>query len=138
MAERLRFFAGMDDKALGASVLFFNVSITEIFNELIQNARRAGATRLDVSELTTEQGPAVLVADDGRGVREPRKLTAFAESDWGARIMDRERPTGVGLFCLAMRGTVISSRRPDRKQGWRMTLIPEHWDRSNSPSTSSG
>ena len=49
---------------------FFNATTAEGLNELLQNSRRSGATRVDI----TFQDNTVTVTDDGRGVQDPEAL----------------------------------------------------------------
>ena len=49
---------------------FFNATTAECLNELLQNSRRSGATRVDI----TFQDSTVTVTDDGRGVQNPEAL----------------------------------------------------------------
>lgn len=53
----------------------FNASLNDILNELFQNARRAGATRIAVDQTDDPQlGLAIRVADDGPGLDDPQSL----------------------------------------------------------------
>ena len=49
---------------------FFNATTAECLNELLQNSRRSGATRVDI----TFQDSTVTITDDGRGVQNPEAL----------------------------------------------------------------
>ena len=70
-----------------------------LVSELLQNARRAGATRI---ELDYDAAAQVLrVQDDGCGLDEFQKLLSFHESGWDAATAAEERPFGVGFSkCL--------------------------------------
>ena len=46
----------------------FNGTIGDILNELLQNARRAGASGVDVDAMPVENGLRVTIADDGCGI----------------------------------------------------------------------
>ena len=71
---RARISAGALDKA----TRFFNAGLEDIFNELLQNARRAGATRVEV----IEEPEHIIVRDDGVGMRNPETLLSFGKSGW--------------------------------------------------------
>ena len=96
---------------------------------LIQNARRSGATRLDVATEATEGGTVVTVTDDGFGIADPAVLLSFGESGWDAATAKREDPAGMGVYALSKRGCVISSRPATAgiapMPGWRVELTPE-------------
>ena len=49
---------------------FFNATTSECLNELLQNSRRSGATRVDITLQDST------VTDDGRGVQDPEALQA--------------------------------------------------------------
>ncbi len=83
-----------------------------LVSELLQNARRAGATRI---EIHYDAAALVLqVCDDGCGLADFQKLLSFHESGWDAAISAEERPFGVGFSkCLyaATRCIVASGRQ---------------------------
>lgn len=72
---------------------------TTYFGELLQNSRRAGATRVELS-IDWELGQ-VVVVDDGIGITDFQKIFSIAESGWDAEIQETEKPYGMGfLSCL--------------------------------------
>lgn len=60
--------------------------------ELIQNAQRAGATRLDFK---CEEG-VLSVSDDGTGCRDAADYFTIARSGWSREVVENERPFGQG------------------------------------------
>ncbi|UCV17861.1 ATP-binding protein [Ferribacterium limneticum] len=70
-----------------------------LVSELLQNARRAGATHIEVDY---DAGTQVLtIRDDGHGLDDFQKLLSFHESGWDAATSAEERPFGVGFSkCL--------------------------------------
>ena len=121
--------------AIARVTRFFNAALPDIFTELLQNARRAGAGRIAVStEASTEdEGGAirVTVTDDGAGIADPAVLLSFGETGWDAAVAEGEDAAGMGLYSLARRGCALSSRRRDPgggpAPGWRLALTPEHF-----------
>ena len=114
----------------------------EIFTEVLQNSRRAGATRIRVTVETLTQPAgcptepseprlAVTVTDDGAGIDDPAVLLSFGENGWNEDLVAREDAAGMGILSLAHRGCRISSRprTPDGQagQGWSVDLEPEHF-----------
>lgn len=83
-----------------------------LLSELMQNARRAGASRIDVHY---DHGKQVLrVCDNGRGIEDFQKLLTFHESGWGEDLAAQEHPFGIGFSkCLyaASRCIVASGRQ---------------------------
>ena len=75
--------------------------------EVLQNARRAGATEV---QITNSKG-FVTVQDNGKGIEDFSKLLDLGGSGWEDRLESSEDPAGVGLFCLAPR-PVYSLERP--------------------------
>ena len=83
-----------------------------LVTELLQNARRAGASRVTVD--CNDDAQTLKVSDDGCGVVDFQKLLTFHESGWDEATAEQERPFGVGFSkCLyaASRCTVASGRR---------------------------
>ena len=112
---------------------FFNATFDDIISELYQNARRAGATLIEVV-ITPDD---VTVDDNGHGVADPQALLSFGHSEWANA--DGEDPAGMGVYSLAQRSTTITSRHRDAGQGWTCRLEPAHFngerprDRSTRP-----
>ena len=120
--------ARVHDDAISRVTRFFNATTIETLNELFQNARRAGATRVDVSIADGE----VRVADDGHGIARPAALLAFGQSNWDAGAARREDPAGMGVYALARRPKVTIRSRPRHAGGhqlpaWEVRLTPEHF-----------
>ena len=103
---------------------FFDASFRETLNELFQNARRAGASKVEV----TIEGDHVTVTDDGSGITDPGAILAFGFSDWDQGTTRREDPAGMGVYALARKeNIVITSRHRDAEEGWRVHLGPRHF-----------
>lgn len=122
--------ARVHDGAIDRVSRFFNASVADAAAELIQNARRSGATRLDVAtEAIPERGTVVTVTDDGFGIADPAVLLSFGESGWDAATARREDPAGMGVYALSKRGCMISSRPSTAgiapMPGWRAQLTPD-------------
>ena len=122
--------ARVHEDAIGRVTRFFNATTTETLNELFQNARRAGATRIDVQ---IADG-AVTVTDDGGGIADPAALLAFGQTGWSADTARREDPAGMGVYALARcpQVTIRSRRRPTAANepaapGWQVRLTPAHF-----------
>ena len=73
--------------------------------EVLQNARRAGATKVEI----TNRDGYVTVRDNGRGIEDFAKLLGFGGSGWEDALESSEDPAGMGLFCLAPREVTIRS-----------------------------
>jgi hypothetical protein len=70
-----------------------------LVSELLQNARRAGASLIEVRYDPTAQ--TLEVSDDGRGIDDFQKLLSFHESGWDRDQQAIEHPFGVGFSkCL--------------------------------------
>ena len=89
--------------------------------ELLDNARRAGANRIDVRVSERAGGSRVEVADDGHGAAEARPLLAAGTTAWRSQAIDVEHPKGRGLHCLYTRNAVIETRAAEAAgdEGWR-------------------
>ncbi len=120
--------ARVHEDAINRVTRFFNATTVETLNELFQNARRAGATRVDVTIADGE----ICVADDGHGITQPAALLAFGQSRWDADTARREDPAGMGVYALARRPKVTVRSRPRPADGhqlpaWEVRLTPEHF-----------
>ncbi len=85
--------------------------------EILQNARRAGATRVEI----TNSNGWITVRDNGEGIDDFQRLLDLGGSGWDDSLEASEDPAGVGLFCLAPREVTIRSRGQIaviHKDGW--------------------
>ncbi len=85
--------------------------------EILQNARRAGATEVFIAN---KKG-LVTVRDNGCGIEDFSKLLDLGDSDWDKAMEESEDPAGVGIFCLAPRKVTICSKGKKiviSKEGW--------------------
>ena len=127
--------ARVHEGAIARVTRFFNAALPDVFTELLQNARRAGANRIAVFTEAATDGEGdtirVTVADDGAGIVDPAALLSFGETGWDADVAQAEDAAGMGLYSLARRGCAVSSRRRDPggdpMPGWRLALKPEHF-----------
>ena len=69
-------------------------SNTKVLAELMQNARRAGATRINI----VENGDVLTISDNGSGISDFQKLLTLAESGWDAQTVESEGAYGMGFF----------------------------------------
>lgn len=89
--------------------------------EILQNARRAGATEVCINN----QDGLVTVQDNGSGITDFQKLLDLGGSGWDENLEASEDPAGVGLFSLAPRQVQILSKSSGiviQTEGW--TGIP--------------
>ncbi|MDE2298471.1 MAG: ATP-binding protein [Burkholderiales bacterium] len=82
-----------------------------LVSELLQNARRAGATHIEIHYDAAAQ--VLQVNDDGCGLADFQKLLSFHESGWDAATRAEEHPFGVGFSkCLyASTRCIVASGR---------------------------
>jgi hypothetical protein len=101
----------MSPDALLRAPELFDQSMSTIVSQLLQNARRAGATTVNV---TIGQGPDgetfARFEDDGGGIDDLQALVAFGRSAWGDEVTRAEDTAGMGAYCLASRGCRVTSR----------------------------
>ena len=135
--------ARVHEGALKRVTRFFASTLTDVFVEALQNARRSGATRVRVTVGAATGHPGngaaespetpltVTVTDDGAGIEDPAVLLSFGENGWSDTLVAREDAAGMGILSLAHRGCRIMSRprTPDGHagQGWSVDLEPEHF-----------
>lgn len=73
--------------------------------EILQNARRAGATEVNI----INKDGTVIIYDNGSGIDDFTKLLHLGDSDWDDVMEHSEDPAVVGVFCLALRKVTICS-----------------------------
>jgi hypothetical protein len=73
----------------------FNASLTDCLNELLQNARRAGASAIQITQSSNRQ---LTIADDGSGIANPQTLLTLGESDWSEATTTAGGPGGHGAI----------------------------------------
>jgi hypothetical protein len=82
------------------------------FIEILQNARRAGATRVNVTleEISEEPIYCVVTAEDnGIGIETFQDLVTLGRSGWDQETQDTEDPAGMGFFSLCQSGVEVTS-----------------------------
>ena len=107
---------------------FFDDRDETILNELFQNSRRAGASRIEI----WASDERITITDDGHGIEDPQELLDFGRSEWRDPEVTTEDPAGMGLFALARCGCRISSLAAPAADGtpqrpWTVALEPNHW-----------
>ena len=127
--ERIR--ARVFEGALRRVTRMYAAGLADVFNETLQNSRRACATRVRVTIEDTEGALSVTVTDDGAGIADPAVLLSFGENGWSEDLARREDAAGMGFLSLARRGcTVVSRPRSDGGEtalAWRVDLTPAHF-----------
>lgn len=84
-------------------------SSTTFVKELLQNARRAGATAITINLTET----AVVFTDDGCGIADPSILLSIARSGWEEAIQKSEAPYGAGFLAALFACESITVRSKD-------------------------
>ena len=95
----------MNPRLLTKATRLFTGTPRGRITEILQNARRAEATRVEIHN----DGPTVTVRDNGRGIEDFAKLLDLGGSGWEDSLEASEDPAGVGIFCLAPREVTIRS-----------------------------
>jgi len=87
--------------------------------EILQNARRAGATKVEIAN----KDELVTVKDNGRGIEDSdwSGLLDLGCSGWEEAVETSEDPAGVGIFCLAPREVTV------RSNGKQITIQGDGW-----------
>lgn len=101
--------ARVSPQAISKVTRIFNGTLDDIFNELLQNARRAGASAVAITTEHLDDACLITVADDGAGIADPVDLVSLGQSDWSDECREREDPAGMGFFSLAGLDTVVRS-----------------------------
>lgn len=90
-----------------------------VLAELMQNARRAGATYVAFEYDKDRQH--LVVTDDGCGIADPQKLLSVAESGWDDAVVESDSPYGIGFL-----SALYTAKRIEvQSNGWMMELHPD-------------
>ena len=109
--------ARVNTRLLAKADRLFTGTVEGRIIEILQNARRAGATKV---EITNEAG-IMTVRDNGRGIKDFGRLLDLGGSGWDEAFEQSEDPAGVGLFCLTGRQVTI------RSKGKKVTIGKDGW-----------
>lgn len=126
MSFDFSFHAQVAAEAIEKVGRLFNASIDDILNELLQNARRAGATKVVIDQITDPRfGEAVRICDNGAGLTDPRALFSLGHSGWSESLSRSEDAAGMGFFALANRGATIIAAQTDTANSWSIEATPD-------------
>lgn len=122
----------VDPAAVTKVTRLFNNTLGDILSELIQNARRAGASGVDLTVIEGDGSLFLAIADDGAGIEDPSVILALGRSGWGEEVARREDPAGMGVFSLAGRDVEVRSCARSTGAGWSILIGADDWE-SGSP-----
>lgn len=108
--------AGINEAQFFSSLKHLFASSYSMLGELLQNARRAGATRVDFTLDHDEHK--LTITDDGGGINDFQDLVVLAKSGWDAQTVLAERPFGMGLFSVLFSAAEVTFL----SRGKRLTL----------------
>ena len=114
--------ARVADATIDKVAQFFDAGSTTVLHELFQNARRSGATRVEITEADES---AITITDDGHGIPDPQSVLDFGRSEWNG--LDHENPAGMGFFALARYRIAIRSQPAGEPTTWYAEIGPEHF-----------
>ncbi|MBW8017927.1 MAG: hypothetical protein FVQ82_17290 [Planctomycetes bacterium] len=97
--------AKVSERLLTKASRLFTGTLDGRIIEILQNARRAGATEVNI----INKDGTVTINDNGSGIDDFTKLLHLGDSDWDDVMEQSEDPAGVGVFCLAPREVTICS-----------------------------
>jgi hypothetical protein len=126
--------AKVNPKLLSKANRLFTGTLDGRIIEILQNARRAGATEV---EITNKDG-FVTVQDDGSGIENFSILLDLGNSDWDQTMEKAEDPAGVGVFCLSPREVTICSNGKKiiiTRNGWTGEPVEIQQDKSSTNGT---
>lgn len=119
--------SSVSQEAITKVTRLFNGTMKDVLDELLQNARRAGALRVDIDLLERGGNRMLSVRDDGRGIADPSVLLSLGRSDWTPETRQNEDPAGMGVFSLAGRSVEIRSIACG-VDSWRVVVPAEAWE----------
>lgn len=97
--------AGMNEKKFFAKMGQLFASRFSVLGELMQNARRAGATRIDFT--VDADSKTLSCQDNGHGINDFAALVMLMDSDWDEDVVLHDNPFGMGLFSAFYAGQTV-------------------------------
>jgi len=95
-------------EALKKSLRFAFANDTTVLSELVQNARRAGATKVWITTATGQDGVGqISVLNNGKGLENFQVLLSVATSGWDEEVTKNEGPYGLGFLSCLYAGTHV-------------------------------
>jgi len=88
----------INEKRLFSLLPYFFSNPQKLIPELVQNAQRAGATKMSIKY--DEKKSTLTVKDNGAGCKDWKSLIVLADSDWEREEIEDENPAGWGLYFL--------------------------------------
>jgi hypothetical protein len=109
------------------SVPLVDGSMVAVMTQILENSRKAGATKVAVEKLIVENFRMIAVTDNGCGIPAPSSLFASRLPDWNSDGEVKPGAHGAGLFCLLGRQVVITSRRVTHPTAWSVMVTRASW-----------
>lgn len=100
----------VEPKRLFEALKFAFTNTSSVLTELMQNARRAGATEVRFITAQNGDGLELSVSDDGVGIEDLSVLLKMAESAWNEDVLTEESPYGLGFLSCLYATTQLSVR----------------------------
>jgi len=119
----------INNTALLQSLRFAFTNHDTVVQELLQNARRAGATRIKVYYLPEQRH--LRIEDDGSGIQDHQLLLSIGNSGWSQELVEEEGPYGIGFLsaiyaaeqiCVASNGKELVASTSDLLGGSAMRI----------------
>lgn len=111
--------ASVNEKAFFASLKHIFGSSFSVLRELMQNARRAGASRVAFD--FDPQAKSLTITDDGHGIKDFSTLIDLCTSGWDDAVVAKDNPFGMGFFSLFSSCETVTVR----SQGKRLTMAQD-------------
>ena len=88
--------AGINEVNFFKNMKHLFASSYSVIGELLQNARRAGATKIEIT--FDPENKKLSITDDGSGINDFSPLIMMCESNWATEVALADKPFGMGLF----------------------------------------
>ncbi len=97
--------AGINEKKFFERMGHLFESSFSVLGELMQNARRAGATRIDFN--IDAENKSLSIRDDGHGIADFAAVINLCDSVWSEGVVLEDMPFGMGLFSVFYTGESV-------------------------------
>ena len=111
----------VSDRILSKVDRLFTNRLAHVFTELLQNARRAGATLVNITTTEQDEKTCIVFFDNGRGIDNFAKLLHLGDTGWDEKTERTGDAAGMGFFSLVHSGVDVASH------DLRASITKEHF-----------
>ena len=110
----------------------FDGAAANILSELLEHARKAGASHIAITTTGAPGDRLLSIVDDGSGIADPASIVTANDVGQPDRAGFQSNPASIGLLSLAGRDVLIRSWSKTERQGWMAHIPASAWESSQA------